>query len=550
MAPSNSVELGEQRSPVGGETGTSRDYNDDETVAVDDLEISALPPSMRLSNGGKARVIAGNALLQLPIWGFPMTYGLFQDFYTSSWPLSGSPSGTGVIGTTSNGIIYLCMPFLFAALSQRWAHLRRRVSYLGIALATLSFILSSVSTRSWHLVATQGVLAALGSALLYSPTTLSLGESFTIDSRALAYGVIYSSKNIVGSTCPFLLRGLLDAYGFRNTMRIWTAIVTFTSVAAMLLLPQDTLSTQPAVPIGHRHHHTTRSSHSATTTAGTTTTTSFNSEHQHHQQQQEAEEEEEETSRPRASHAPRPPRRTSWHFLSYRTFHIYIVATMLQSSGYGIPQTYVNSYAHSEARLSATSATLLLTLFNVPGILSSAFFGWLSDNRFRPLSATATTALSSVTSALSVWLLWGLAPARGRGGGGSNMAILSLFSVVFGFFASGYSSTFGGVCKQLEREAAERNQALDSGVVFGMLNGARGVGYVVGGVAGVSLLSVGEKALDGGGGGLSGGRAAYGTEYGPLIVFTGLTIIFGGWSVAWKIFNRRVFNLMFKCFKS
>ncbi|KIW13802.1 hypothetical protein PV08_08994 [Exophiala spinifera] len=529
MAPSNSIGLRQQRSSTGLETAARRD-GDDEVVAIEGLDISTLPPSRRLSNRGKARVIAGNALLQLPIWGFPMTYGLFQDFYTSSWPLSGSPSGTGVIGTTSNGIIYLSMPFLFAALSQRWAHLRRRVSYLGIALAALSFVLSSLSTRSWHLVATQGVLAALGSALLYSPTTLSLGESFTIDSRALAYGVIYSSKSIVGSTCPFLLRGLLDAYGFRNTMRIWMAIITCTSMVAMFLLPRD-----PLIQQSHHCHRHTR-----------TRTFSRHRAEQQGQQQEEAEEEEEDRSR--ASPAHHQPRRTAWHFLSYRTFYIYIVATMLQSSGYGIPQTYVNSYAHSQARLSATSSTLLLTLFNVPGILSSSFFGYLSDNRFYPLSATTTTALSSVTSALSVWLLWGLAPARG-----GSMTILSLFSVMFGFFANGYSATFGGVCKQLECEAIERNQALDAGVVFGMLNGARGLGYVIGGVAGVSLLKVGGKKLggdDGHGHGSGLGRAAYGTEYGPLIIFTGLTIIFGGWSVAWKLFNKRVFKLLFRCFKS
>ncbi|KAL6249518.1 hypothetical protein RBB50_003371 [Rhinocladiella similis] len=507
MAPSNSVALRPQSSPSSLPTGvetrrTSRgDDDDDEVVAIEgvlDLGTLPPPPSTRLSNRGKARVIAGNALLQLPIWGFPMTYGLFQDFYTSSWPLDGTPSGTGVIGTTSNGIIYLCMPFLFASLSRRWAHLRRRVSYLGIALTTLSFVLSSFSTRSWHLVATQGVLAALGSALLYSPTTLSLGESFTIDNRALAYGVIFSSKNIVGSTCPFLLRGLLDAYGFRSTMRIWTAIITGTSVVAMALLPRDTLVHSDYY--SHRHHdHASRG-------AG-------------------------------AGGAARPPRRTAWHFLTYRTFHIFIVATALQSSGYGIPQTYVNSYAHEEARLSTASATLLLTLFNVPGILSSAFFGYLSDNRVYPLSATTTTALSSVTSALSVWLLWGLA-ARG------SMTVLSLFSIVFGFFASGYSSTFGGVCKQLEHEAADRNQALDSGVVFGMLNGARGVGYVIGGVAGVSLLKAGEKL------GTHGiGRAAYGTEYGPLIVFTGLTMVFGGWSVAWKFFSFNKRLLSFPCLR-
>lgn len=41
-----------------------------------------------------------------------MSYGLFQEYFTSNWPLSGSRELTGVIGTTFNGIIYISMPFL------------------------------------------------------------------------------------------------------------------------------------------------------------------------------------------------------------------------------------------------------------------------------------------------------------------------------------------------------------------------------------------------------------------------------------------------------
>jgi len=68
MAPSNSIGLRQQRSSTGVETAARRD-DDDEVVAIEGLDISTLPPSRRLSNRGKARVIAGNALLQLPIWG-------------------------------------------------------------------------------------------------------------------------------------------------------------------------------------------------------------------------------------------------------------------------------------------------------------------------------------------------------------------------------------------------------------------------------------------------------------------------------------------------
>ena len=106
------------------------------------------------------------------------------------------------------------------------------------------------------------------------------------------------------------------------------------------------------------------------------------------------------------------------------------------------------------------------------------------------------------------------------------MALLVLFSITFGFFAGGYSATWGGVINEMEKEAANRNEAIDTGMLYGLLNGARGVGYVSGGLAGVPLLKAGNGVAIGGFG--------YGTAYGPLIVFTGLASVFGGWGVLWK----------------
>ena len=205
-------------------------------------------------------------------------------------------------------------------------------------------------------------------------------------------------------------------------------------------------------------------------------------------------------------------------FLKHQTICIYSVAIILQSSGYGIPQTYLNTYAHEVTLLSQTSATLLLTLFNAPGIIACTFFGWLSDKNHFTLSATAVTFISAISSALSALLFWGLT-SRG------SVALLVLFSTTFGFFASGYSSTWGSVLNALESEAAANNEAVDTGMLYGLLNGARGIGYVSGGLAGVPLLRAGT---------VGSGDLGYGTNYGPLILFTGVSSVFGGWGVLWK----------------
>lgn len=390
-----------------------------------------------------------------------MNYGIFQEYYSENWIFEGSRSTTGIIGTTSNGVMYLSMPFLFALFTRRWARWRQTAALCGVTLSCISFLLSSFSTHVWQLVATQGVLAALGCALMYSPITLSLGEWFTTSNRAVAYGIVLSAKNVVGSACPFLLRGLLNHYGFSTTMRIWTGIVGGTSLLGIFLIP-----THPSrlIPSTQR------------------------------------------------------PRRIPLSFLKHRTIYIYLVAITLQSSGYGIPQTYLNTYAHEVTHLSRTTATLLLTLFNAPGILACLLFGWLSDNKRFTLSAPTVTFISALSSALSALLFWGLT-SKG------SAALLVLFSTTFGFFAGGYSSTWGSVLNALEAEAAANNEAVDTGMLYGLLNGARGVGYVSGGLAGVPLLNAGTVGTS---------RLGYGTSYGPLILFTGLSSVFGGWSVLWK----------------
>ncbi|KAJ4137946.1 hypothetical protein NW765_016856 [Fusarium oxysporum] len=110
----------------------------------------------------KLGVLWGSALMQLPLWGFNLSYGIFEEYWTSNWTLDGDLSITGTVGTTSNGVMYISMPFLFAIFTRYWAHHRLKAELGGLTIAFLGFILSSFSTHVWHLMVTQGVMAAFG----------------------------------------------------------------------------------------------------------------------------------------------------------------------------------------------------------------------------------------------------------------------------------------------------------------------------------------------------------------------------------------------------
>lgn len=399
-----------------------------------------------------------------------MSYGVFQEYYFNNWTLQGDRNITGVIGTTANGVMYLCMPFLFALFTRQWAHQRQLAALGGTLIACISFFLSSYSTTVWQLVATQGIISAFGCALVYSPITLSLGESYSTGNRAVAYGIVLSCKNIVGTSCPFILRALIDAYGYQTTLKAWAGIVGGTSIIGIFLIPR---------------HPSNGLIHAAR------------------------------------------PRKIPWHFAKHRSIYFYSIAIIFQSSGYGIPQTYLSTYAQDIALSSQISGTLLLVLFNAPGIIASFFFGWLSDNKRITLSAQTVSAISPVCCAIATFFFWGLATQ-------GSIGLLIVYSVTFGFFSGGYSGTWGGMLKQMERESAERNEAIDPGMLYGLLNGVRGIGYASGGLAGVGLLKAGTISAN--------PRIGYGTSYGPLILFTGLSSLLGGWVVLWRWNPKRLLS--------
>jgi MFS family permease len=178
---------------------------------------------------------------------------------------------------------------------------------------------------------------------------------------------------------------------------------------------------------------------------------------------------------------------------------------VLQSLGYFLPSTYLSSYAVSSLHASSTIGTLLIALFNGASVPGGIVIGMLGD-RWRVTNVVLVTSLGST---VAVFLFWGLA---------RQVALLAVFALVYGFFAGGFSSTWSGVLTELKRESP----ALDTGLVFGLLAGGRGVGNVVSGPLSVALFAEDGWLRDGKDWG-------YSSEYGPIILFTGATALLGGW---------------------
>lgn len=92
------------------------------------------------------------------------------------------------------GIMYLSAPLVFG-LMIRFPWTKRPAIGVGLITMCLALGLSSLSTTVTHLIATQGVIYAIGGALAYSPAIQFMDEWF-VKRKGLAFGVMWVSASI------------------------------------------------------------------------------------------------------------------------------------------------------------------------------------------------------------------------------------------------------------------------------------------------------------------------------------------------------------------
>ncbi|KAL8732385.1 MAG: hypothetical protein Q9166_002783 [cf. Caloplaca sp. 2 TL-2023] len=387
--------------------------------------------------------LAGCFMVEALIWGFPFSFGVFQEYYTTHEPFSSKPSGIAVIGTSSTGIMYLSCPILFAAF-KRWPHIRRSCTLVGLAINTVAVTAASFATQVSHLILTQGVLYAIGGVLIYCPTIVFLDEWF-VRRKGLAFGIMWAGTGVSGVVLPFIMSGLLTRFGFRTTLRAY-------AVALIILALPLLYFVRPRLPLAQ---------------------TSLQ-------------------------------RRLDLGFLRTSIFVIPQACNIVQGLGYFIPNIYLPIYAKSQG-MTGTEGTVMLALVNMGVVFGAIWAGALTDR----MHVSSVMAICSLGAAFAVFVFWGLSV---------SLPMLCLFSLLYGLTAGGFSANYTGIATRVK----EKDPAADTGMVFGFLAAGRGIGAVASGPLSEALLHL--QAWKGE------AKFGYGTGYGLLIVFTGITAAAGGTS--------------------
>ena len=272
--------------------------------------------------------------------GFPFSFGIFQEYYSTHEPFSKDHSSIAIIGTTATGLMYLGSPFMFAIL-QLWPQFRRLCSVLGLALLAVALVASSFSASVADLLVSQGILYAIGGTMLYTPTILFLDEWF-IRRKGLAFGIMWAGTGMSGVIIPFVMNWCLYKYGFATMLRAWAVVLVVLTGPLLFFV-------KPRLPL-----------------------------------------------RPGFQRRP-----FCFRFLRSSTFWIFEIGNIIQGLGFFIPNFYLPSYARSLG-LSYLSSTVTVSLFNTTSVFGAVLLGGLID-KFHVTTVILIAAVGSTASVFLFW---------------------------------------------------------------------------------------------------------------------------------------------------
>ncbi|KAF7526428.1 hypothetical protein PCG10_004124 [Penicillium crustosum] len=202
---------------------------------------------------------------------------------------------------------------------------------------------------------------------------------------------------------------------------------------------------------------------------------------------------------------PSPPA-PNFRFMFTSTFAIFEFCNIVEALGFFLPSIYLPTYAGMIGASTSLQA-LTVILFNLASVVGCVLMGAIIDK----LDVTLCILISTVGSSIGVFLIWGFS---------TSLAPLFIFSIIYGLFAGSYTSTWPGIM----REVVHNKPSAESSMVFACLAAGRGVGNLVSGPLSEGLI----KGLPWEGNAGYG----YGSGYGTLIAFTGVTGVVGGGSYA------------------
>jgi len=358
----------------------------------------------------------------------------------------------------AQGLMYLAAPIVYCAL-RKFPSYRKLCTITGFIIAMASLIGASFANSVPGLLATQGVLYAIGGSLHYFPAYLYLDEWF-VRRRGLAYGVFIAGAGAAGVAIPLTMGWILHNWGFRTALRVWVVVCIVLTTPVFFVLK----------------------------------------------------------ARLPDQHADRGPHKFEFRFLKSPAFWILLTGNVAQSLGNFMPALYMpckcpftggdhgtdfvaSAFAVAQG-WSALSGTIAISLCSAATAVGATLTGWLVDR----YHVTTVLNFCTVGTVVAVFVFWSFAVYQ---------PILYVFAFLYGIFAGGFPATWSGCTGPVRRK-----YPVENGMIIALFTAGKGIGCVISGpVSGALVASDSWKNSVG---------YAYGSGYGYLIVFSGVTASFAG----------------------
>lgn len=183
-------------------------------------------------------VLAAASTVMALSFGMCNSYGVYQTHYESMYP----DVGSNVISII--GCLQVALTFLLAVPSTMGMHWLgpQAMVLLGGTMASLGFMLLSLTGGIWQVFLAQGVLFGIGSGVMYVHATGVTFQYFE-KRKALAQGVITAGASLGGVYWPIGARNLIDKLGFAWGNRIIGFIyLPMVAFAVVFLRPRSVAS--------------------------------------------------------------------------------------------------------------------------------------------------------------------------------------------------------------------------------------------------------------------------------------------------------------------
>ncbi|KIW80440.1 hypothetical protein Z517_07056 [Fonsecaea pedrosoi CBS 271.37] len=197
-------------------------------VAIEATAVVSLPPVTLQDGGLRAWLqVIGCFLVFFNVWGFTFAFGLFQNYYETSFLKTSSASDISWIGTVASYLL-IVIGIISGPLFDLGHY--RSMLFGGAAMSCLGIFMLSLSSQYYQIILTQGICTGLGCGVLFIPGMALVSRSFKTR-RAIALGVVSCGAPFGGIIYTIVFQQLIDSLGFAWTVRV----IGFIMLASYLL---------------------------------------------------------------------------------------------------------------------------------------------------------------------------------------------------------------------------------------------------------------------------------------------------------------------------